>query len=83
MHVKELPHQVQLDKVSVEVGFPFTQITGILATQAILESVGSATRLHIIDFTGRCPLVYSDASSCCSRKLPVGAAEDNSRRGTG
>lgn len=51
MQVEELPHEVQLDKVLVEVGFPFTRITGVLASQAILESVGSAARLHIIDFT--------------------------------
>lgn len=54
VHVEEFPNHVQPDKIACEVELPFSQITGFVATQAILESVGSAARIHIIDFRVRC-----------------------------
>ncbi|KAG8364847.1 hypothetical protein BUALT_Bualt18G0041100 [Buddleja alternifolia] len=50
INVMKSPKVVQNDKIEVEVVLPFCQITAFVASQVILDSVGSAKRIHIIDF---------------------------------
>ncbi|KAI3470005.1 hypothetical protein Pfo_026668 [Paulownia fortunei] len=50
VQVEECPNSLHPANIASEVELPFSQISGSVATQVILDSVGSAERIHIIDF---------------------------------